>query len=400
MMKPIYEGSVKTVFQDVKNPAINYFHFTDDYSIFDWGKMPDTIAHKGKALSILGGLLFRQLALPETWRSLPQAEELHALSPDFRAQVFASPTFQKLCQDGLGHHFLGWSTPDGQSLSSDDLAEYPSAPLMKVRSVHVSRPTAFHVDRQTLYTYDFTVVPSSIPALIPLEVVFRFGMPQGSSLEKRLKADSGYYRTLGLLEPPQPETLFSRPVIEFFTKLEPTDRFLTSQEAYFISALTESQFAGLYDTALLVSLWLYRFFAQRGIELWDGKFEFAWTPEGIILVDSIGPDELRLLRHQVHLSKELIRQFYRSTPWEHAVREAKLLADTRPGEDWKDICQQELGQAPSALPSSQKHLVDNLYGALVNHLFDAPYIGSAVALDALIDAMKTHPPQPIGAATV
>ena len=47
-MKPIYAGSVKTLYPDA-DPAYVWFEYTDDYSVFDWGKMPDPIPGKGEA---------------------------------------------------------------------------------------------------------------------------------------------------------------------------------------------------------------------------------------------------------------------------------------------------------------------------------------------------------------
>jgi phosphoribosylaminoimidazole-succinocarboxamide synthase len=280
----------------------------------------------------------------------------------------------------MRHHFLGWITPEGQPVSATELASLDTAPWMKVRSLEVLRPHPFTLDRYTLYSYSHPDPVLERPFLIPLEVVFRFGMPQGSSLEKRLAQNPHYYAELGLSTPPVKETLFERPVLEFFTKLEPKDRFLTPQEAFLIAGLSEPDFRHLYDMALLASLWLYQVFAAKGITLWDGKFEFAWTPQGLMLVDSIGPDELRLMVDGVHLSKEVIRQFYTHTPWEMAVREAKQRALSQPGSNWKAICQTQLGQTPLPLSARQKELVDNLYGALANHLLETPIVPTAMPL--------------------
>src|SRR6056297_1208624 len=37
------------------------FVFTDDYSVFDWGKMPDTIPNKGASLCSMGAFNFELL---------------------------------------------------------------------------------------------------------------------------------------------------------------------------------------------------------------------------------------------------------------------------------------------------------------------------------------------------
>jgi len=383
-MNILYEGSVKTVYQDSENSSVNYFAFSDDYSIFDWGKMPDSIANKGKALSILGGTFFNQLSKPEVWRSLATHKSLQRFDPQFLSHLFTGSTYQKLCDSGLHHHFLGWTDTDGSPLTENQLNGLSHAPLMKLLAVEVVRPRSFSLDQYTLYDYDLT---TSSPFLIPLEVVFRFGMPQGSSLNKRLDSNPHYYAELGLSAPPAASTFFERPVIEFFTKLEPKDRFLSVQEAFLISGLTEEQFAILYDTAMLAALWLYAAFAATGIELWDGKFEFAWSTDGLMMVDSIGPDEVRLIYRDVHLSKEAIRQFYRGTPWEIACRKAKLES----GSDWKKVCSEQ----PLPLEFSQKRVVNNLYGTILNHYLNSSIIPTQMFLDEVVVTLQEK--QPIGA---
>ena len=55
-------GSVKDL-EVIKQPTqeamgIGRFHFSDRYSVFDWGEMPDHIGAKGAALCLDGCLLF------------------------------------------------------------------------------------------------------------------------------------------------------------------------------------------------------------------------------------------------------------------------------------------------------------------------------------------------------
>lgn len=384
-MRKTYTGSVKNVYQDTQNPQVNYFEFTDDYSIFDWGKMPDTIAQKGRALSILGGYLFQQLANPKSWIELGKTSSLKPFESAFLTTLFSSTTYQELLNKGLQHHFLGWSSETGEVLSFAQACEYDKSAFLKVQAIEVNHPAAFFMDKQTVYDYSFV---RTKPFLVPLEVVFRFGMPQGSSLKQRLEQDALYYETLGLSRPPQENQWFERPVVEFFTKLEPTDRFLTPQEAFLISGLSKEAFKTLYETTLLLALWLFDFFARREIALWDGKFEFAWTSTGLMLVDSIGPDELRLIQGEVHLSKEMIRQFYRGTPWEKAVKQAKALASSLPGSDWKAICKDQLGETPEPLNEVQKRITDNLYGALVNHCLEKTVIQTPLSLNAIVSEIQ------------
>ena len=56
-----YEGSVKRVWSEKSEPDKLWFEFTDHYSVFDWGKMPDTIENKG-GMAIIGAYFFERLA--------------------------------------------------------------------------------------------------------------------------------------------------------------------------------------------------------------------------------------------------------------------------------------------------------------------------------------------------
>jgi phosphoribosylaminoimidazole-succinocarboxamide synthase len=43
------------------NPGQARFIFSDRYSVFDWGKMPDHIHYKGAAIALLGAYFFEKL---------------------------------------------------------------------------------------------------------------------------------------------------------------------------------------------------------------------------------------------------------------------------------------------------------------------------------------------------
>ena len=58
-------GSVKDL-EIIKNASkqtmgLARFHFSDRYSVFDWGEMPDHISKKGEALCLMGAYCFEQL---------------------------------------------------------------------------------------------------------------------------------------------------------------------------------------------------------------------------------------------------------------------------------------------------------------------------------------------------
>jgi phosphoribosylaminoimidazole-succinocarboxamide synthase len=168
------------------------------------------------------------------------------------------------------------------------------------------------------------------PVFVPLEVIVRWGVPVGSSLVKK---DPARYPV---------GSRFEKAAVDYTTKLEAQDRAVDRTEAQSLCP------AGLdldvlenfvLDTAEIVK----GFFASKGLEIWDAKFELGYDPEArkLFLVDAVTPDEIRLTLKgfdRVPLSKELLRFWLRQTAWFDEVAARKA----RGGADWK----QGLSRAP------------------------------------------------------
>ncbi len=383
----IYEGSVKRVFKGADNKLL--FQYTDDYSVFDWGKMPDTIANKGRALAIMGAHFFDHLADAKNWLSLPNSLHLKRFNQAWLKERFGHKVYSSLLsKNGVRSHYVG--LVDDQNKPMTLKAAASQAPFLSVVEASVIRPKPVVLANQNVYYYEpLAQSEPAQPRLVPLEVIFRFGMPAGSSLKGRLEKDPSYAKTLGLDAVPEENSWFDRPVIEFFTKLEDKDRLLSAQEALMISGLTPDRFEELVEIARDLAIGLFVLFAERGIELWDGKFEFAVDKNGLLLVDSIGPDELRLIYKGVHLSKEMIRQVYRGSSWEAAIKEAQNLAKQQGRTDWKEICRKDLKEEPKPLPSAAKAMIDQLYGVIVNQLVGEEIFANQPTLDEFSAMVKT-----------
>ena len=391
-----YEGSVKRVLSSPTQSDKLWFDFTDDYSVFDWGKMPDTIGNKGRALTLMGAFFFSELAKPEFWKDLQNSKFLQKFDADFLKERFKNNFYNSpwgLTTHGLPSHYAGLTDAQGQSLSMDDAIKSSGKLLMEVDKAHVFRPTDSKILNQNLFFYPAVPQVKQI-RLIPLEIVFRFGMPGGSSLEERLKKDDTYAQTLGLKKMPESNQWFDRPVIEFFTKLEPKDRFLSYQEAVVLSQLGKATFEKATEMALDVALALHDIFGKHGMELWDGKIELLEEQDGegnarVLLADSVGPDELRVLVDGQQLSKEMLRQFYRGSQWESALKKAQTLAKQKATLDWKSICENELGQSPEPLPADFKQHVDNLYCMLTNTLMERQVFSDCPDLKTFVARSKS-----------
>ncbi|MEK7485106.1 MAG: phosphoribosylaminoimidazolesuccinocarboxamide synthase [Planctomycetota bacterium] len=351
----LLRGSVKNIRgKQGKSPYL--FEYSNRYSVFDWGHMPDQILGKGKSLAFMGWIFFKLLGNPEYWRHwkpVPSVPE--------------TPLLQRFRNTGCPHHSLGLVTLHNEPLSADEFSE-----ILAVQPVAVLRPIA-KTQQNTLQWNYSAYQQKPVSCLVPLEVIFRFAVPPGSSLVSRAN-EMSYCRDIGLTKIPQENDIFAIPVVEFSTKLESEDRYITYSEAKSISGMNENEFQQLREYVLLLALRLKDFFREVEMDLLDGKFEFAFVSgassqqRDFMLVDSIGPDELRLTYRGQQLSKEKLRTFYRKTSWYDGVVKSKKMAQERGEKNWKRICREELNLLPPPLDPKLKESVEMMYQALANTL--------------------------------
>jgi len=368
MRECLYRGSVKEIFRVKEGGQASglLFSFSDRYSIFDWGEMPDLIPFKGNSLCWMAAFFFQAYENPKKW-----------------AEFFEKTGFrthrEDLSKKGMKTHCLGVVLDQNGKERSIPLAEIDFQKMdiknekasLWVKEFPVVNPATFRVSNRLLYDYSKGLTTAG-EKRIPLEVIFRFGVPDGSSLLKRLKKRPELLGEYGLEEIPEPNTWLSQTIIEFSSKLEPMDRVLDLEKAFLISGLNAVEFQELYEKAELCARFLKFQFDSLGVELWDGKFEFAIDDRGeIILIDSIGPDELRLKLNGVHLSKEILRKLYEGTEWHEALLKAKLKSESKGIEDWKSLVLDEYQARPMPLPRQAVEAVSRLYLGLFDALIGA-----------------------------
>ncbi|EJN58530.1 phosphoribosylaminoimidazolesuccinocarboxamide synthase [Halogranum rubrum] len=314
------------------------FVFTDDYSVFDWGPMPDQIPGKGASLCTMGAFNFELL------------------------DVNHIPT-----------HYRG-VVEDSEAGTVKDLGECHSAPReMAIDLVQV--PNLRYVDGG--YDYDAFYDEIGTNYLIPLEIVFRNTVPIGSSLRKRgSPADYG----LDYEEWPDEVVDLSEPIVEFSTKYEEQDRYLSRAEADEISG--PASIDQLEELALAVNHIVTDRAERAGFVHEDGKIECCYHDGTIKVADVLGTfDENRFSYDGQEVSKEVVRQYYkREHPeWVEAVGEAKVDVEDHDIADWRELCDVD----PNPLPDDVIQTVADLYAAGANaytgdEWFDAPEMDDAV----------------------
>ncbi len=326
-------GSVKDL-SIVEKPTddklgFGFFEFSDRYSVFDWGEMPDHITNKGSSLAII-----------------------------------TSHFFEILKKRGIPNHYLG-AVVDGET--NDFIKVVKPFNKIKVKLVRVVKPEIKNNE------YDYSVYKNiSKNFLIPMECIYRNSVPEGSSFWERYnKGEIKYEYEI------TPNVPLEKPILDVSTKLEETDRYMSWDEAKEISNLDSDQIEEIKSLLSNVSNIITEETKKANIINQDGKLEFAMDDKGFIMVvDALGTlDECRFLFNEIALSKEILRKHYRKSKWYKEVKKAK----EKNFKDWKSGVKSE----PDPLPAPLKKAVSQMYQSVANlisgkEFFDVPSLDKIV----------------------
>ncbi|MEM3581032.1 MAG: phosphoribosylaminoimidazolesuccinocarboxamide synthase [Candidatus Bathyarchaeia archaeon] len=340
-------GSVKDL-EVVKKPTktrmgIGRFHFSDRYSVFDWGEMPDHIDGKGAALCLMGAYCFERLE-----------------------------------EKGIRTHYRGLVDEKGKVVHFDEL-EKPTN-VMEFHLVNVYKPKAYVEGGKLKYDYS-VYTPRLRNFLIPLEIIYRNGLPEGSSVFKRLEQGLVTLEDLGLDHYPKPGERLAKPIFDVSTKFEESDRYLTWREAQQLAGLTDNELEEIKSVLLKVDETITEIAAKAGLVNEDGKIELAFDEKRRLMVaDVVGTlDECRFTYQGLHVSKEIARIYYRQTEWAKEVEQAKQKAKEQGVKDWRTLVKNQ----PPKLEQKLKTLISQMYMAAANEItrrkmFDVPKLTDIV----------------------
>jgi len=336
-------GSVKDL-QILKEPkeremGIARFVFSDRYSVFDWGEMPDHIKNKGAVLCLM-----------------------------------AAYCFEKAEEQGIKTHYRGLIRKDGKLVRLDEIEEPTN--IMEIDLVRVIYPRFLDGE------YDYSMfTPELVNFLLPLEIIYRNGLPEGSSVFKRLEKGEISLEDLGLTSYPKPGERLEKPIFDVSTKLEESDRYITWKEAQKIAGLKDSEVEEIKKLLLKVNDLITKIAEKANLTNEDGKIELAFDPKReLMLVDVIGTlDECRFTYRRLNVSKEIARQFYKNTNWYKDVENAKKIAKERGIKEWKKLCRSK----PEKLPFELKKIIEDMYASAANaflgkNIFDVPKLEDVI----------------------
>ena len=210
---------------------------------------------------------------------------------------------------------------------------------LRTHFLRLAGPNRMRVKRvQVIPDYD-KITPDTRNFLIPLEVIARYYV--AGSMHDRLKAGKVRPEDVGFPKGHVPAygEPFPEPFVEVTTKLEEVDRELTRAEALEISKLSEREYDDLVNAVLKIDARINGDVRARGLIHVDGKKEFAMDADRrLMLVDTFGTaDEDRWWDAEaygkgqhVELSKEFVRQYYRSTGYHKALMDARAAKTLEP----------------------------------------------------------------------
>jgi len=313
--------------------GIGEFIFSDRYSVFDWGEMPNHIKNKGAAICMMSAYFFEKL------------EEL-----------------------GIKTHYIG--VVENEEVKKFEEVEKASN-RMRIKLVRVLKPS-IHEGK-----YDYSIYRREKGNfLIPLEIIYRNSLPAGSSVFRRLEEGSLRLEDIGLKEMPKPGQKLEKPILDVSTKLEITDRYISWNEAGEIAGLSNDEIEEMKKITMLINDLITKEAKKAGLTNEDGKVEYGFDEyRNMMVVDVIGtPDECRFTFDSTPISKEITRIYYRNTPWYEEVKEAKK----KDRMNWKKHV-----SSPPPLPPRLAELISMLYQACCNEItgrsfFDAPSLREIV----------------------
>lgn len=264
-MEHIRTGKVKEVYAVDENTL--EFVFTDNISVFD-KIIPSQVPRKGESLC--------------------------------RTSIY---WFSLLASKGIKSHFVEYLPPN----------------RMRVKRFNI------------IEDYD-QIHEDTVNYLIPLEVICRH-YAAGSLLDRVAKGkikveDLGFEPGHVLVKGEK----LPKPYLETTTKLEEVDRELDETEAKDIAGLSDADYQFILDTVVSIDKIMAEEAAKRNLIHCDGKKEFGYDENrNLMIIDTFGTlDEDRWWDAAAYeagkieeLSKEMVRQHYRSTGYHAELMEAR-----------------------------------------------------------------------------
>ena len=358
-LQPYYQGSVHNLYTLADGPPdLLVSETTSGGSVFDVGRL-FSIEESDLSRACFRHAIYQQLADPLAWQDMGKHIAKDQRHSYIASDPLLSSVLNELMQQGMKTHHIGMIERESGKVFSRGFPPDVPSNLSLIRKYQVIQPSIQHW--QSSHFFDYSSYSSVRNYVVPLEYIVRFGITSGSSVFTRYQQLSTHQQQhmlheLGVDSLSAWQQL-EVPIVDCTSKYEPEDRFLSRQEAALVSSLSGDVFCRSLALATLASCFVEQHLRRFGLTVWDMKWELASSDDGLVIVDTIDTDSMRItmevVRDQetflVHFSKQAMRDYYQiqHPQWVAAIHEAKIQAASR-GERFVNILQsgQKSGEFP------------------------------------------------------
>ena len=275
--------------------------------------------------------------------------------------LMAGFNFELLRERGVESHFMGLVTDEGELISAKEAVKRRVSPsAMRVKFVNRILPefrngewsySSFHNNPPSNYVH-------------PIEFISRNEIPESSSVWKRVERREISLNELGLpgdFRPGEEVPDELKPILDYSTKFEKEDRYLTPMEAQEILGISSKRFEKINNITIEANRILTDYANSRGFKRLDGKVEYItfFNKSAMMQEDALGDavctwHEDRLTVNGIDISKQLIRKMVRENNplWYEELEKAKRHAREEKIDDFRSVMDPKIKESyrsPSAL---------------------------------------------------
>ncbi len=259
--------------------------------------------------------------------------------------------FELLRDAGIESHYKGLVTDTGELISAKEAITRKVAPtITRVDFVNRLLP---EFSKEGGWDYSMFENPEVNNHVHPMEFISRNDLPPESSVWGRVERGEITVEDLGLpadFKPGDKVPAELIPILDYSTKFEPDDRYVSGSEAQRLLGLSAERFEGINAVTRKSSILMSDYAVSRGIERLDGKVEHVTyvLPDGAT-VDRLGDavctwHEDRLVTHGVGISKQRIRNKVKqlNPKWYADIQASKTYAKEKGVEDFRTVMDPKL----------------------------------------------------------
>jgi phosphoribosylaminoimidazole-succinocarboxamide synthase len=358
--------SVKTIFivrrPTETEPGIADFRFNPVFSVFDYGTLQPPVPLDNSTIALMAGYNFerlREAGIESHYLGMVREREMLSAAAAIR---------QGLAPDTLRVRLVNRLLPVFGVRCS----------VFGVRSSDLPARTPNTEHRTpTPPSWDYSVFhqPPANHFVVPIEFISRVRIGANSSVWKRVARGDVTLADLGLPADLKPGDPLPQHVLDYSTKYEPEDRYLTAEQARAITGFSPDRWAKINRTTAETSRLMTELARARGVEREDGKIEYValdHAAERDVLGDAVTTlHEDRLLLDGMDITKQAIRNAVRlaSPAWAAEIDRAKTEARQQGVADFRTLMDPAICYVSPPAEFFERY--NALARAFVNHWVEA-----------------------------